>query len=128
VFYRNGERRTATAAVQELRLGDTDRAEGNGHGSATGLGLSLEDLTPDLAQQLRLPAGADGAVVDSVESLSPAAEAGLARGAVILEVTRHAVHAAREAERALREIKSGQLAFLLVSRHGSQVFLEIRKG
>jgi serine protease Do len=128
VFYRDGKRQTTTATVEELRLDDNDKGEGNHGGSPAGFGLSLEDLTPEIASQLRLSAHTDGALVDGVESFSPAADAGIARGDVILEINRQAVHSAREAERALRQVTAGQLAFLLVSRRGNQVFIEMRKG
>jgi serine protease Do len=74
-----------------------------------------------------LPAGADGALVEEVEPFTPAAEAGLQRGDVILEVNRQAVHSASDASRFLRQAKSGQTAFLLLSRHGNQVLVELRR-
>ncbi|MFH1059057.1 MAG: trypsin-like peptidase domain-containing protein [Pseudomonadota bacterium] len=47
------------------------------------LGLELQDLTPDLAPQFGL-AGRGGALVTAVMENSPAAEAGLARGQVVV--------------------------------------------
>jgi hypothetical protein len=37
------------------------------------------------------------------------------------------VHSAREATRALGAITPGQPAFLLLSRHGVQLFVELKK-
>jgi len=48
-------------------------------------GVRLETLTPDIAQELRMPMGTKGVVVDSVDQNSAAAEAGLGRGDVIQE-------------------------------------------
>lgn len=49
-------------------------------------GVRLENLTPDITQQLNLPASTKGVVVDSVDQGSAAAQAGLRRGDVIQEV------------------------------------------
>ncbi|MCC7418623.1 MAG: trypsin-like peptidase domain-containing protein [Acidobacteria bacterium] len=128
VFYRNGERQTTTVTIQELALKDENQAGGGAGGSsAEGFGLSLGDLTPQIAQQLRLPSGAEGALVENVQPLSPAAGAGLRRGDVIQEVNGQAVHSSGEAARTLGGVKSGQPAFLLVMRQGNQVLVEVRR-
>jgi serine protease Do len=126
-FYRNGQRQTATVTVEELTLEEGEQQGQAGHGSAPGFGISLGDVTPEVARQLRLPAGTDGALVEDVEPFTPAAESGLRRGDVILEVNRQAVHSASDASRLLRQVKSGQGAFLLLSRGGNQVFVELRR-
>jgi len=46
---------------------------------------------------------------------------------VILEVNQRPVRSAAEAARELRAIGSGQPAFLLLSRQGTQLFIELRK-
>ena len=57
----------------------------------------------------------------------PAADAGILPGDVILEVNRQAVHSAREAAREVDRVKPGQPAFLLLSRRGNRVFVEMRR-
>jgi serine protease Do len=127
-FYRDGKQQTTTASVEELTLEGQSGKEGQtGRGAAPGFGVSLGDLTPDIAQQLRLPAGASGALVEDVEPFAPAAQAGVRRGDVILEINRQAVHSASDASGLLRQVKSGEAAFLLLSRRGNQVFLELRR-
>ncbi|HEX6465041.1 MAG TPA: PDZ domain-containing protein, partial [Vicinamibacterales bacterium] len=98
-----------------------------GRGAAPGFGVSLGDLTPDSARQLQLPAGTTGALVENVEPATPAAEAGLAPGDVILQVNRQVVHSAADASSLLGQVKSGQVAFLLLTRQGNRVFLEMRR-
>jgi len=126
-FYRDGRRQATTATVEELNLDDNQSDRKSDRGSAPGFGLSLGDLTPEVADQLRLPAGIEGAVVENVEPFTPAANGGVKRGDVILQIDRHAVHSAREATRALGAIKSGQPVFLLLSRRGVQLFVELKK-
>jgi serine protease Do len=128
-FYRDGRRQTSTATVEELNLEDNSQNDRRSdRGSVPGFGLSLGDVTPDVADQLGLPAGTPGAVVENVEPFTPAANGGVKRGDVILEINRHAVRSAGDATRVLGAIKSGQPAFLLLSRQGVQLFIELKKG
>jgi serine protease Do len=126
-YYRNGAQQSATATIARLDLEDNDNAGNNDRGGAPGFGLSLEDLTPDIARQLEVPPGVGGALVDAVEPYTPASNAGLKRGDVILEVNRQPVHSAADASRALRSVRSGDAAFLLLWRGGARVFVEMRK-
>jgi serine protease Do len=50
----------------------------------------VENITPDIAQQLNLPMGTKGVVVDNVDANSAAAEK-LQRGDVVIEVNRKSV-------------------------------------
>jgi serine protease Do len=84
-------------------------------------------VTPDVARDLRLRPGADGALVVDVEPTSAAAEAGIRRGDIILEVNRPRVHSAAEASRLLRQARGGRVVFLLISRQGNEMFLTMRK-
>jgi serine protease Do len=124
VLSRNGKQDTMTVSIDELQYENNRGREANNSGG-TGFGLALADVPPDIARELR--SGTGGAVVASVEPFTAAADAGLQPGDVILEVNRQPVHSAAEAVSALRKIKSGQPAFLLISRHGTQVFVEMRR-
>jgi serine protease Do len=127
VYYRDGHQQTATATVEKLDLEHSGDASAADQAQGPGFGLSLGDITPDVADQLRLPDDIRGAVVEDVEPFTPAATAGIRQGDVILEVNRHAVHSRREAARELRAIGSGQPAFLLLWRQGARQFVELRK-
>jgi serine protease Do len=126
-FYRNGKQETVTATIDELDSQSEEERRARGGSSKASFGLALLDLTPELARQLRLPPGTDGALVEDVEPFTAAADAGIVRGDVILEVNRQPVHSARDAARELDRVKPGQPAFVLLSRHGNRVFVEMRK-
>ena len=66
---------------------------GSGQSSSKALeGVQVENLTPQIAEQLNLSASVRGVVVDSVDRSSAAAEAGLQRGDVIVEVNHKTVN------------------------------------
>src|SRR5258705_601562 len=75
--------RTPTKSGQEKEQGDL-------------LGLSVQDVTPQLARQSQVDPATKGAVVVDVAPDSPAADAGLEPGDVVLEVNRRAAASAAE--------------------------------
>lgn len=85
-------------------------------------GLGLEDMTPDLRQQLQLSDEVHGAVVEQVTPGSPADDAGLQRGDVIMQVNRRPVQTADDVERALSSVPKGQDALVLVWSNGGSTF------
>jgi serine protease Do len=93
----------------------------------SGFGLTLGNITPQVAQQLRLDRGTEGAVVTAVEPGSPAARAGLTGGDVIVRVGRDSVRNASEASDALSAVPSGGTAFLRVLRNGQETFVAVTK-
>jgi len=85
-------------------------------------GLGLADLTPDVREQLRAPKDIHGAIVGNVQPGSPADNAGLQRGDVIVEVNRHPVQSASDAAQELGKIAKGQDALILVWSNGGNTF------
>jgi serine protease Do len=79
------------------------------------LGLRLQDFTPELARQLRVPYQA-GIVIKAVERSSTAAQHGLQRGDVIVEVNRTPVASVTEFQRLL---KKAQISLLLLVKRGT---------
>ena len=133
---RDRQERTISVTVEELDL-ETEsaalRSDNRGGGNTpqeettSGFGLTLGNITPQVAQQLRLDRGVQGAVITAVESGSPAARAGMATGDVIVRVGREAVQSAAEASRALGAIQSGGTAFLRILRNGQETFVAVTK-
>jgi serine protease Do len=85
-------------------------------------GLSLGDLSPDTRDQLRVPSNVHGAVVQDVQPGSPADNAGLQRGDVIVEVNRHSEQSAADVAKALSDVPKGQDALVLVWSSGGNTF------
>jgi serine protease Do len=95
-----------------------------GPAGASAFGLRVQDVTPELAEQLGLEEPT-GVVVTAVASGSPAEEAGLRRGDVILEVDRYEVKNSAELQERLEEADEGTL--LLVKRGDATLFMPLKR-
>jgi serine protease Do len=85
-------------------------------------GLSLGDLSSGDRDQLQIPSSVHGAVVEDVQPGSPADNAGLQRGDVIVEVDRHSQQSAADVAKALADVPKGQDALVLVWSSGGNTF------
>ncbi len=84
------------------------------------LGLAVGDVTAEARQQLQLPESIrGGAVVEQVRPDSPASDAGLRPGDVILEVDRHATGSADQFVSAVHGTTGGKDLLLLVWSKGN---------
>jgi serine protease Do len=82
------------------------------------LGLAVDDLTPQLREQLNVPSHVNGAAVESVRPASPAEDAGLSPGDVILEVNRHPVASADKFVSEVHAVPAGKDILLLIWSRG----------
>ena len=89
------------------------------------LGLSLQPLTPDSARQLNVPEGTEGMVVTEVDQAGVAAEAGISRGDVIMEINRQQVKTIDAVQNALNSA-GDKPVLLLIARGGQVIFLTVR--
>ena len=123
--WRDGQTQKLQATTAELPSDDQKLAQGGGEKESpkAKLGIGLQNLTPDLAERLGI-GKVKGAVVASVREGSPAQEAGLREGDVILEVDRKSVASAEDASRALTAARPGG-HLLRVKRGENASFLVI---
>jgi serine protease Do len=87
-------------------------------------GVEVQELTPDIAQQLDLAPGTRGVVVASVDPASAAEAAGLERGDVIQEVNHKRVTNIQEYKQAMKEA-GNQPVLLLINQHGITRYIVI---
>ena len=69
----------------------------------------------------------EGLVITDIDPTGPAAEAGLARGDVILEINKQAVTSVDEVKAVLDKAKNGPV-LMLVARQGRTIYLTVRPG
>ncbi len=91
------------------------------------IGLGLAPLSPELRAQLNVPEGVKGAVVRAVENGSPAEQAGLRPGDVIVAVGRQKVDAPASTVQAIRAALEGQdhSVALRIIRDGAPAFVAV---
>jgi serine protease Do len=107
------------------KMGARDKDEDESANAETGKprwGLGLADITPDVRQQLRGGNDLKGAVIERVLPGSPADNAGLRPGDVILSVNRKEVQSVADVQKNLGSIPKGQDALLLVWSNGGNTF------
>ncbi len=99
------------------------------HGSVTRgwLGVGLQPISPELADALAL-GSRDGALVAEVVPGSPAAEAGLERGDVIVRYGSRSVAQPRDLSRAVATTAIGEKVEVEVVRDGGRETLVVRVG
>ncbi len=88
-------------------------------------GLSVQNLTPQIAQQLNLPHGASGVVVADVDPSSPAAAVGLQPGDVIAQINRKPVRDLQDYRRITSRLGKNESVLLLITRGGTNMFVVI---
>ena len=102
-IWRDSKTQDVKVQLGELPPPDQSSKMGEGEegGSGTMLGMQVQDLTPDMTQELQVPAGTHGVVVTSVDPASAAAAAELERGLVIQEVNHKPVSNVQQFKQAL---------------------------
>jgi serine protease Do len=122
VVVRDGAEETLDLEIAEMEDDELELAGGE----SEEFGLAAQNLTPEIAESLGLESDTEGVLVSAVEPGSSAADAGLRRGDVILEVNRHPVTNLETYSARLKERKAGKSVLLLVRRGNNTVFLALK--
>lgn len=124
VVIRKGEKKTIQVVIAQMKeeKGEETPAE---TGAAPNLGLELENLTPDVSEKFNIPKNT-GILVTEVESGSPADEAGLRPGDIILEIDQEEVTGGVQGfNKKMGNYPKGQSALLLINRKGNTLYLTL---
>jgi serine protease Do len=133
-YFRNNQKKTTNVTIDELdleaeqgRTASRTSPQAAPEPTSTGLGMTLDAITPEIARRLALPRNEGGAIISDVEPNSPASIAGLAPGDVVLEVNRQPVANVSQITRELQKVADGQPVFLLIWRDGNTNFVTVTK-
>lgn len=122
---RDGEHKMLTGTVaeqpSETKVADAGASQQDGHAK---LGVALAPVSPEAREQLDLPGDAKGALVAQVQPGSPAEQAGIKAGDLIVGVAGHAVGSPDDAVSAIRSAKDHQLALRII-RDGQPAFVAV---
>jgi serine protease Do len=117
--------RDGTAVEREVKVGQMENqpelAEASAHKS---LGITVQQLTPDIARSLGLRQES-GVVVTGVEPGSSAADAGIQTGDVIKEVNRRPVRDMDSFTQAINQAKDQDSVLLLIQRGQNSLFAAV---
>ncbi|MGE5254665.1 MAG: DegQ family serine endoprotease [Planctomycetaceae bacterium] len=111
----------------KLRVGELkeEAAASAEEKASVDLGMSVKEITPEMARQLRLKE-AGGVIVSQVESGSPADEAGLQRGDIIQEINGQSIRRLGDYQAAMGKVKKDEVVRLLVKRGERNLYLAFR--
>src|SRR6202522_1985540 len=115
--WRDGKTQDYSVTLGELPADKTAEEGSDETGGGEIQGIEVQDLTPEISQQLNLSAGTHGVVVTSVDPSSAAAAAGIGRGDVIQEVNHKPVSSASQYKQLMAGAGS-QPILLLVNNGG----------
>jgi serine protease Do len=117
---RNGAAQKISVKVGEFHKNTEVASDGDSATPQKGkLGLAVAELTPDVRQQLHIPSQVSGVAVQSVRPASPAEDAGLTSGDVIVEVNRKPVTSAEQFVSEAHAAPAGKDLLLLVWSQGN---------
>jgi serine protease Do len=124
IVLRDGKEKKLSVTLKELpdeaEAGTPGGGDEGGPGEAILNGVRLQELNPQMRTALRIPDGIEGALIADVDPLSPATEAGLRQGDVLLEIERQPVRSARDAVRILRKVKGESVLLYVWSPQGKR--------
>jgi serine protease Do len=90
------------------------------------MGVSVSELTPDLAQGFGLPPDQKGALVQSVVARGPAAKAGVEPGDIVVSLNGKPVASSSELTRSVALVPPGQTVNLTLLRKGEKKQLSFK--
>ena len=122
VVMRDGKEETVSIKIAEMK----DDEEQVATGESEAYGLTVQNLTPEIAESLGINVDVQGVLVSGVEPGSPADDAGLRRGDVIVEVNRKAVKDVDAYQKELKGTGAGKSVLMLVRRGENTVFLALK--
>jgi serine protease Do len=122
-YVRNGKPNTADVTIADrsklfaTRLGEEDDSGAEAAPQESPLGVNVRDITPDLADRMKLP-NSKGVLVQDIKPGGFAENVGLSRGDVILEINKQPVNSEADFRKLQSQLKLGQDVVFLVRPRG----------
>jgi serine protease Do len=122
-YVRNGKQSTADVTVADrqklfaTRLGDEDEGGEEAKPQESKLGVTVKDITPEIADRMKLP-NSKGVIVQDVKPDGFGDNVGVSRGDVILEINKQPVNSEADFHKVESQLKAGQDVVFLVRPRG----------
>jgi serine protease Do len=120
VVMRNGKKKTLKVEIAVLKDGERQQVA-----KADPLGLKVQDITPEIAQSLKLE-DRDGVLVADVTAGEPAAESGIRRGDIIAEINRNPVKNLEDYDSLTANLEAGSSVLFLIKRGGTTIYIAVK--
>ena len=120
---RENKSETKKVVISELPADMRKPAKGDDYDNLLN-GVSVQDITPDIADKLNIPAKIKGVIVTDVDEDSPAAMI-LMQGDVIQEINRQKIIGLKEYGKIVSGIAAEKDVLLLVFRGGASIFITL---
>ena len=123
VLIREGKKQDITVEIGRM---DDEAAilAGVETGTSKKLGMTIQELTPKLAESLGIKE-AHGVIVTDVDSDSASEEAGILRGDIILEINRGKIENIAQYKKALQAAQNKNSILMLIQRDQNTLFIVI---
>jgi serine protease Do len=119
---RKGKKKSLQVKTGELKEEDESPVVSE---ASPSLGLMVKEVTPELARNFGL-SETSGLVVVQVENNSPAGEAGMRPGDIILEVDQVSMKDLAQFNRKIEKYEAGDTILFLLNRSGTTLYLTIK--
>jgi serine protease Do len=119
---RNGHAENVDLTVGEYHKNAEVASAATNESGHPRLGIAISDLTPEVRQQLQLGSDVQGVAVAQVQPGSPAEDAGLTGGDVIMEVNRKPVTSADQFRNEVKTYPAGKDMLLRVWANGGATY------
>jgi serine protease Do len=125
VVIRKGRERRLTAVIEELKE-EAAAAAPPSPEIEEAFGLSVQELTPELAEALSLQ-GEKGVVISSIRRGSPADEAGLQRGDLVQEIEHESIEDMDDYRRVMEKSASKKQILMVVRHRGHTGYVVLKR-
>jgi len=89
-------------------------------------GMTVQDITPQIARQLNIPKST-GVIVTDVEEGSPADDVGIQPRDIILQINKTNIHSVKEYQKEISKQSAKNSIMLLIKRGKSTFFVAVRR-
>jgi serine protease Do len=120
---REGKALSIPVIVSEMEAEPARRA--GGPDLTKGLGLSVQDITPEIAKHFEIE-NRKGVLVTAVEPGSPADDAEFREGDIIRQINRQAVANTSEFQKMMTKVKGEKTVLFLVERGEARIFIAVK--
>jgi serine protease Do len=126
-FLRDNKKQDVTIELGELPREQMASRGGEEAQPPARLGFSVQNLTPELAQQLGY-SDTEGVVVSQIDPRSEAYQAGVRRGMVIREVNHQEINNAQDFRQAVQKAEQDKQLLMLVESQQATMYITFPLG